>query len=111
MKRIHFFLIALITMVVFSANAQRSRTINWTKDGNAYYASEAGEIVKYQLPGITKTVLVEKAKFTQDSKALAVKSFSVSENEQMFLLFTNTKKVWRYETRGDYYVFIKPQAL
>lgn len=107
MKRIHFVLIVTLVLCAFSVNAQRSRTINWTKDGKAYYASEGGEIVKYQLPEFSKTVLVEKAKLTQDGKAVVVKSFSVSENEQMFLLFTNTKKVWRYETRGDYYVYNK----
>ena len=107
MKRIHFFLFISIFIIAFTATAQRSRAINWTKDGNAYYASEGGEIVKYQLPGFTKATLVEKAKLTQDGKAVTVKSFSVSENEQMFLLFTNTKKVWRYETKGDYYIFNK----
>jgi len=110
MKRIHYFLVISICLIAFSANAQRSRSINWTKDGNAYYANEAVGIVKYQLPDFTKSTLVEKAKLTQDGKAIAVKSFSVSENEQMFLLFTNTKKVWRYETKGDYYIFNKANS-
>jgi dipeptidyl-peptidase-4 len=107
MKRIHFALFVTLVLCAFSLNAQRSRSINWTKDGKAYYASEGGEIVKYQLPEFSKTVLVEKVKLTQDGKAVTVKSFSVSENEQMFLLFTNTKKVWRYETRGDYHIYNK----
>lgn len=110
MKRIHFFLVISIFLIAFTATAQRSRSINWTKDGNAYYANEAAGIVKYQLPDFTKSTLVEKAKLTQDGKAVAVKSFSVSENEQMFLLFTNTKKVWRYETKGDYYIFNKANS-
>ncbi len=110
MKRIHFFLFISIFIIAFTATAQRSRAINWTKDGNAYYASEGGEIVKYQLPGFTKSTLVEKAKLSLDGKAIAIKSLSVSENEQMFLLFTNTKKVWRYETKGDYYIFNKTKG-
>ncbi len=107
MKQIRFYLVALIVIVSVGANAQGSRAVKWTKDGNAYYTNEGGEIVKYQLPGFTKTVLVEKAKLAQDGKAIGIKNFSVSENEQMFLVFTNTKKVWRYETRGDYFIFNK----
>jgi dipeptidyl-peptidase-4 len=107
MKRIHFILIAFIMLIGFTATAQRGRALKWTKDGNAYYASEAGEIVKYQLPAFTKNVLVEKSKLTQAEKPLTIKGFSVSENEQMFLIFTNTKKVWRYETKGDYYIYNK----
>ncbi|MCU0321297.1 MAG: S9 family peptidase [Chitinophagaceae bacterium] len=110
MKRIHFFLVISIFLIAFTTTAQRSRSINWTKDGNAYYANEAAGIVKYQLPDFTKSTLVEKAKLAQDGKTIAVKGFSVSENEQMFLLFTNTKKVWRYETKGDYYIFSKANS-
>ena len=29
----------------------------------------------------------------------------LSEKKNKILLFTNAKKVWRYKTRGDYFVF------
>ena len=108
MKKI--FLLSIVVLFQLQMNAQRSRALNWTKDGKAYYANEGGGITKIQLPDFSKTVLVEKDKLNNNGKTLAVKSFAVSENEQMFLVFTNTKKVWRYETRGDYYVYNKPSG-
>ncbi|RZK87122.1 MAG: S9 family peptidase, partial [Hymenobacter sp.] len=36
---------------------------------------------------------------------LKVRRFSLSDDGKLVLLNTNTKKVWRYDTRGDYWVF------
>lgn len=36
---------------------------------------------------------------------LTLDNFSLSGNESQVLLFGNTKKVWRYNTRGDYHVY------
>ena len=106
MKRI--VLLGLIFLLQVPVFAQRSRgAVTWTKEGTGYYTNEGGGITKNQLPDFSKTVLVEKDKLTNNGKAIAIKSFTVSENEQMFLLFTNAKKVWRYETRGDYFVYNK----
>jgi dipeptidyl-peptidase-4 len=33
-----------------------------------------------------------------------IKSFTFSNDNNKVLIFTNTQKVWRYETRGDYWV-------
>jgi dipeptidyl-peptidase-4 len=38
------------------------------------------------------------------SEPLSVASFQVSNDEQRILIFTNTRKVWRLNTRGDYWV-------
>lgn len=106
MKRI--VLLGLIFLLQVPVFAQRSRgAVTWTKEGTCYYTNEGGGITKNQLPDFSKTVLVEKDKLSTNGKAIAIKSFTVSENEQIFLLFTNAKKVWRYETRGDYFVYNK----
>src|SRR6185312_9660815 len=36
---------------------------------------------------------------------LTVASFTLSDDGQKALIFTNTKRVWRYNTRGDYWVY------
>ncbi len=41
------------------------------------------------------------------STALEVQSFQVSPDGKSLLLFTNTRKVWRDNTRGDYWIFDK----
>lgn len=81
--------------------------IQWTKNGNGYYRLEGGEIALFTLPQNTSTILVTKKQLMPQGKPapLAIRNFSFSGNEQKLLLFTNAKKVWRLQTRGDYWVF------
>ncbi len=104
-----FLLVVFSICISFSMYAQRSSAFKWNDVGDAYYTTEKSEIVKYQLPGFEKITLVKKENLTPQggSAALGIKNFFVSSDEQVFLIFTNTKKVWRYETRGDYYIFNK----
>lgn len=104
-----FLLVVFSICISFSMYAQRSNAFKWNDVGDAYYTTEKSEIVKYQLPDFEKITLVKKENLTPQggSAALGIKNFFVSSDEQVFLIFTNTKKVWRYETRGDYYIFNK----
>jgi dipeptidyl-peptidase-4 len=100
----------LVILFTFSfslqINAQGSKNVKWTTDGNGYYASEGSEIVKYELPSFGKTVLVDKKSLTPEGRtsSLSVRSFSVSNDGNKVLVFTNSKKVWRYDTKGDYWI-------
>jgi len=92
--------------VFISINAQPGKGIKWLKDGNGYYANESGEIVKFDLPSFNKTVLFDKKSLTPEGKAsaLAINNFTLSEDGKKAIIFTNSKKVWRYNTRGDYWL-------
>lgn len=94
-----------VLMIAAAANAQGGG-IKWTKEGNSYYRIEAGEIVQYTLPANTKAVVVSKEKLTPtgQSKPLTVNNYSFTPDGKRVLVFTNTKKVWRYNTRGDYWL-------
>lgn len=81
-----------------------SQTFRWTAD-NKYLTVEAGEIVQYTLPALTRNVVASKSDLTPPGKQkLAVKNFSITPDQSRMLIFTNSKKVWRLETRGDYWV-------
>jgi len=71
--------------------------VKWGADGKSYYAVEDGVIVRYDLPGFQRVVVV-------DAKPLAVQGFSFSDDGQKVLVYTNSKKVWRLNTRGNYWV-------
>jgi len=73
--------------------------IKWGKDGNSYYALEANSLVRYSLPDFQRTVIAD----AKDMPA-AVQGFSFNDDEKKLILFNNTKKVWRFNTRGDYWV-------
>ena len=40
-----------------------------------------------------------------EQNPLLISDYNWSEMGDKLLIFTNTKRVWRYETRGDYWVF------
>lgn len=116
MLRILFrFLILLVVYLTSSLiYASAQGTLKWADSGDAYYRIESGEIVRYQLPLQTRTVLVSKEKLKPggDSKAIVPASFSLTSTIDKILIFTNTKKVWRLNTRGDYWVLdIKQNTL
>ncbi|WP_428661448.1 DPP IV N-terminal domain-containing protein [Runella sp.] len=104
MKRIHFVLLLVLTQL--SLHAQSNRGIVWTEDGNGYRRIENKEIVQYALPDLQKTVLVTSKQLTPAGRnePLNVRSYAFSEDGRKALIYTNTARVWRYDTRGDYWV-------
>lgn len=89
-------------LLVHSLAAQQSP--QWAKDGKGYFIYENGVISLVALPANTKTEIAGSDKLTAAGEALQVKEFSLSDDESKLLLFANTRKVWRYETKGDYWV-------
>src|SRR5450631_678779 len=80
--------------------------LKWTNDGNSFYKVINGEITRVDLPGYKETVFLSKAQLTPSghSGPLEVENFSFSADGKELLIYTNTRKVWRYNTRGDYWV-------
>lgn len=81
--------------------------IKWAPDGNSYFSTEDGNIVKYELPGLTKSVFVEAKdlKPVGTDKPLKVEGYSFSSDGTKMLIYTNSKRVWRMKTRGDYWLY------
>jgi len=108
-KKINKSLYTLCLLFFFGGSllAQRGGGgVKWAMDGKSYYSYENNTIVRYQLPSFEKTIVADAAQLTvqgQD-KPLAVQAFSFSEDEKKLSLYTNSKKVWRANTRGDYWV-------
>ncbi|MDB5287892.1 MAG: peptidase [Mucilaginibacter sp.] len=80
---------------------------HWAKDGFQYYKVQSGEIVVLDARDANKkTVLLSKEQLTpQGQKPITVRNFYLADDGQKVLLYTNSKKVWRYNTRGDYWVY------
>ncbi len=79
----------------------------WTADGMAYTKPANGGLVKVDPKSGTETVLVKKEQLTPAgaSRALTLNSYYFSADNSKLLIFTNTARVWRYNTRGDYWVY------
>jgi dipeptidyl-peptidase-4 len=100
-----FKILAFICFFFFNFNGEAQ--VNWTNDGRSYYKLEKKQFLTYTLPNHdTKTVITKEQLTPADtSEPLNVDHFSFSSDQQKVLLFTNTKKVWRLNTKGDYWVF------
>lgn len=100
----------LLTVIVFCSsiitNAQFQKGLKWNKAGNSYYAVEDNNILQYQLPAFQSTVIVDAKQLVPAGKStpLAVRSFTFSDDGKWVLIYTNSKRVWRRDTRGDYWV-------
>lgn len=77
----------------------------WTDDGKGYHVIEKGELVAYQLPSRTRTVLISSKDLQVGEKSLQLRGYQWSPDKASLLLFVNAVKVWRYDTRGDYYIY------
>lgn len=99
-----FFIQCAITI---SCYAQfKNSEITWTKDGSAFYQVEQSAIYKV-IPGDKKAPdqLVTAQQLTPaGKKPLNVASFELSSDDNLVLIFTNTARVWRYNTKGDYWL-------
>jgi dipeptidyl-peptidase-4 len=100
---------------VFIDKAYEAKTFGparWLKQGEAYTTVEpsttkgAKDIVKYDTASGSREVLVPATELTPpDAKApLPIDDYSWSKDMKRLLIFTNTRRVWRQNTRGDYWV-------
>jgi dipeptidyl-peptidase 4 len=103
-SQVRYYLCFLFSILLIAG--VQAQAIKWAKDGNSYYRIEAGEIVKYNLPKNTGQVIVAKDKLKEplQEKSIPIRNFIFSTDEQKVLIYTNTKKVWRLDTRGDYWL-------
>ncbi|MEO6281906.1 MAG: DPP IV N-terminal domain-containing protein [Dyadobacter sp.] len=85
--------------------AQIPNTFQWLPDGSGYRDLGDDGIVEISLPSMQEKVLVSNAQLKNGDTPLAVRSYTISNEGDKVLIYTNTKRVWRYETRGDYWVF------
>ncbi len=104
MSRLVAFFFAFISCI--SLHAQLPPTFQWLPDGQSYREVIEGEIVEISLAGQPAKILVSKAMATPEgaSVSLPIRSYEVAAGGDKVLLYTNTRRVWRYDTRGDYWV-------
>ena len=91
----------------------RVMPIRWIEEGNAYTTFERSEtvksgrnIVRYESATGDKSILVDAGKFIPEGKEnpLSFDDLAWSEDRTKLLLFTNTRRVWRSNSRGDYWL-------
>jgi dipeptidyl-peptidase-4 len=72
----------------------------WMRGGLAYTTLEAGSLIEYDTASGKRSVLVAKARFND----IKIEDYSWSTDGRKLLIYTASKKVWRQNTRGEYWV-------
>lgn len=91
---------------------QYERKIQWIEDGDAYVIIEksssvegADELVRYESKNQKKSIYVAAEKLNVNDSSLDIESFTLSPDGTKVLIFTNSSRVWRSNTKGDYWVY------
>jgi dipeptidyl-peptidase-4 len=105
---------------IFSGKELQAKAFGATKfleEGRAYATLEARagddigqDLVRYDTATGRRSVLAAAEKLVPpgETKPLSIDDFEFSKDGKRVLLFANTKKVWRQNTRGDYWVLDLP---
>lgn len=86
-------------------NAQ-GLSARWADDGDGYLTLDGSTIVRHDAATGDKTVVVSPADLTPpgQSNPLAINGYEFSKSGDRLLVYTNSKRVWRQNSRGDYWV-------
>ena len=85
----------------------------WIDEGKMYTTLERSEehsngreVVAYETESGKRSVMISADKLipTGQTEPLRISNYIWSSNKKQVLIFTNTQRVWRYHTRGDYWV-------
>ena len=87
--------------------------IRWLADSSGYVTLEPSsessggrDLVSHDPASGDRRVLVSAADLTppKESSSLSIDDYTFSRDQSRLLVFTNTRRVWRANTRGDYWV-------
>ena len=90
---------------------ERFGPARWLSSGDAYTTVEEGanggaDIVRYDAATGSRSVLVPAARLTPAGATapIDIEDYSWSPDGKRLLVYTNSQRVWRENTRGDYWV-------
>lgn len=97
----------IFSLIIF-INKTIAQKLQWSPDGNSFYTfSEKGISSTDPVNAANNKMFMTVQDLTPGgaSKPLTVQSFTVAPNGKLLLLFANTRRVWRQNTRGDYWIY------
>jgi dipeptidyl-peptidase-4 len=94
--------------------AERFGPARWMRDGESYTTLEPSaeakggrDLVLYRAASGAREILVPATKLVPEGGdgPLAVENYAWSPDGKVLVVFTNSKRVWRQNTRGDFWTF------
>ncbi len=101
-------LFLLLCLVLITGMGAYAQNLKWNSAGDAFYqARRKAPSTRFPPPAASKPRWSppRTSRRRSASKPLSTRRFTFTPDEKGLLLFTNTQRVWRYETRGDYWFY------
>ena len=78
----------------------------WTEDGRSYAALTEKGLVQVDAATLAEKVIVPTSAFIPEGadKPVRVEDYAWSDDKTKLLVYTNSRRVWRRNTRGDYWL-------
>ena len=101
-------LICFLSVIILNStvSGQDLPQIPWLADGKTFLQAADGQIISQNIQTGEEKVFVSRKQLTPAGQktAIAPEHFSVSDNGRWVLVYTNSARVWRKNTRGDYWL-------
>lgn len=94
-------LISLLLLVNLFIQQSVSAQFSWGKEAYVIHEVDSGRIISFNLINQQQQLVLDLNKYPH----IQMDSYSFDESEKNILIFANTAKVWRYNTKGDYFVY------
>ena len=94
-----FYIIFFVSVTLFGRVLPND--IVWNENETGYYSIKNNNIVLVSTRGKEDKIILSSTQINN----IKIESFSFSQSKNKILLFTKSVKVWRYNTRGDYWVY------
>lgn len=96
--------LVLACLTATTAVAQPGQSTKWSRDGQYIYEPSTNSIVAVKLSDGSQSEKIPARLLTEGGYPIKIRDFDFSADEKKLLVYTNARRVWRYDTRGDYYV-------
>lgn len=89
----------------------RQRPIKWIENGKAFITIEpslttqSDELIRYESATQKRSIFISSDVLNTNGNPMNIESFSLSEDNSKVLFFTNSSRVWRSNTKGDFWVY------
>ena len=102
----HFLLLLFVCSGIFAQKDIDINELKWLPNSHSFWVNSAENILVYDVGKIDQSTTVLTAKQLKDAGFNGnIEELVWNQNKTKVLVYTNSKKVWRANTKGDYWFF------
>lgn len=102
----YLLLLLFVCSAVFAQHDIDINNLKWLPDSHSFWVNKSSTIEVYDVDKLDKhTTILTQQQLSQSGFTGEIEDLVWNTNKTKVLLYTNSKKVWRANTKGDYWFF------